>query len=121
MPIRMQQKFLQQRWGILFDDNFAFKIQACTKTPIFMSISCIAINAAVLATLIRVERIHSTQVWALNFIDNFFCILIKNLRRRGRKQGFIETLNVLRYVLGFKKFVGRFNLSTPPLKIIVFL
>src|SRR5690606_1056650 len=55
VPLGMQDEFFQQLARVLLNDNLTLEIQAGTKTPTFVRIACIAIDASVLTALIRIE------------------------------------------------------------------
>src|SRR5690606_35771414 len=55
VPVGMKDELLQQLRRILFDDDLAFKIKACTETPVLVCIACITIDTAMLTSLIGIE------------------------------------------------------------------
>src|SRR5690554_7498117 len=71
-PVFGSYLFLQQFGGILFRSNFSLKIQSCAIAPILMTVSRIAINTAMFATLIWIGRIFHTHIWTRYFIDKSF-------------------------------------------------
>ena len=114
IPLGMQQKFAQQLRRIFLHNNLAFKIEAGAVTPVFMSIAGIAVNAAMLTTLVRIHAVKHAHIRAVNFIHQRFGVVFQIHRGFVGYGPFINGFDVLLHPVIFQKPVGCIDLCATP-------
>src|ERR1041385_5216752 len=81
-----------------------------------MRISCVTINAPVLATLVRIHRVHA-KIRTRNFIDDRFRMRVNNFSFFILQEWNINSFNMLGNILLLEKTVVYIDLGTAAFKI----
>jgi len=81
-----------------------------------MGISGVTIDAAMLATLVRVDGKHMAQIGTIGFAYYFFWSFFKKLRVAIFKQRLVNTLDMIKYILVFQKLIVRIYLRPSSFK-----
>lgn len=81
-----------------------------------MAVTCITVNTTMLATLVRVDRVHMAQIRTIGFAYYFLWRFFKKLCVAIFKQRLVNTLDMIKYILVFQKLIVRIYLRPSSFK-----
>ena len=101
--------------SVWFHNNFAFKIQACTKAIIIVRVSGIAVYTAMFTALIGIHGVAHANIGAGHFIHHLAGCFNKHFGFRVGEKFLIQALDVLCNNSLLQKAVCRVKLRAPAL------